>query len=120
MKNRLVSLAITIMMLFIMIPGATQTAYGASAPTNIRVEASAESNIPMRIDAWKAKQFITAKHLYAFGIVIAIVATNVNAAKTARYATYLILFFLSIFPLSHSDSTGGSGISPDQLLGLSD
>ncbi len=54
MKNRLVSLAITIMMLFIMIPGATQTAYGASAPTNIRVEASAEGNIPMRIDAWKA------------------------------------------------------------------
>ncbi len=53
MKNRLISLAITMMMLFIMIPAATQTAHAASAPTNIRVESSDENNIPMRIDAWK-------------------------------------------------------------------
>ena len=53
MKNRLISLAITMMMLFIMIPAATQTAHAASAPTNIRVESTDENNIPMRIDVWK-------------------------------------------------------------------
>ncbi len=50
MKNRLISLAITMMMLFIMIPAATLTTDAATAPTKMWVEPTAANGLPIKIE----------------------------------------------------------------------
>ena len=55
MKNRLVSLTITMMMLFIMIPAATLVVHAAAEPTKMWIEPSAENGIPSEITVFKVK-----------------------------------------------------------------